>query len=421
MNILILGSGGREHALAWKINKSPKCKDLFIAPGNAGTSQVGKNVDISLDDFDAIAKFISKKKIDMVIVGPEVPLVNGIEDYLIKKTEAIIVGPSKKGAKLEGSKEFAKKFMRKNHIPTAGYQAFTAEDIKKAEGFIYMHSSPTVLKADGLAAGKGVMIMDDKDEAITELHSMFDGKFGDAGNTVVIEQFLKGLEFSVFVLTDGQDWITLPVAKDYKRIGEKDKGLNTGGMGAISDPPFVDGTLMTKVEKRIVEPTIKGLKKAGIRYNGFIFFGLIRVGVDPYVIEYNCRLGDPETQAVLPRIKNDLVDLFIAMDEGTLKKQTVKAIEDITTTVIMASKGYPDSYEKGKTIDFQEPIPEDVLVFHAGTKKKDGNILTNGGRVLAVTGIGTSHQEAKKKANKYAKKIKFEGKYYRKDIGFDLK
>ena len=421
-NILILGSGGREHAFAWKLKQSPLCGHLFIAPGNAGTEQVGQNVAISPTDFGAIKDFVLDNNIQMVVVGPEAPLVEGIYDYFQSDDSLksiALIGPSKEGAQLEGSKDFGKRFMAKMNIPTAAYQSFKASQIQEAFDFIDQQTPPIVLKADGLAAGKGVLIIDDKEEAKAELKIMFSGKFGAAGDTVVIEQFLKGIECSVFVMTDGEHYQTLPIAKDYKRIGEGDKGLNTGGMGAVSPVIFVDEVLRRKVEERITKPTVIGLKEQGIDYKGFIFIGLIVVENEPYVIEYNCRMGDPETEVVLPRLKNDLVEMFDKLAQGRLNECEVKIDERAATTIMLVSGGYPEAYEKGKEISNVESI-SDSIIFHAGTKSQDGKVLTNGGRVMAITSYGADFKEALAISNKNAKMIDFEGKNYRKDIGFDL-
>lgn len=422
MNILLLGSGGREHALSWKLTQSPLCQQLFIAPGNAGTANCGINIPIQVNDFEAIKTFSLENDIAMLVVGPEAPLVKGIYDFF-KNDEAlkniIVIGPSKEGAQLEGSKAYAKKFMADMNIPTAAYREFTAATKEEGLAYIAEQSTPIVLKADGLAAGKGVLICSTIEEAQTEFSEMLSGKFGDASATVVIEEFLDGIEFSVFVLTDGKDYQILPIAKDYKRIGEGDTGLNTGGMGAISPVNFVDTALMKKVKEQIVQPTIQGLQDKGIVYQGFVFIGLIKVGDNPLVIEYNCRLGDPETEVVLPRLKNDLVNLFIATETGKLTDTPIVIDERTATTVMLVSGGYPEAYQKGKVISGIENIT-DSLVFHAGTKTGDGGILTNGGRVIAVTSYGEKMTDALKISKKNAEVIDFEGKYYRKDIGFDL-
>lgn len=422
MNILLIGNGGREHALAWKMSQSPNCSQLFIAPGNAGTSSCGTNVDIQPTDFKNIGAFVLKNNIRMVVVGPEAPLVDGIYDYF-KNSEQLksinVVGPSTEGAKLEGSKAYAKKFMAEQQIPTAGYREFTVKNLEEGLNYIKRQTPPIVLKADGLAAGKGVLICQSVGEAQTEFESMLKGKFGEAGNRVVIEEFLDGIEFSVFIITDGKEYKILPVAKDYKRVGEGDTGLNTGGMGAVSPVPFVDKTLMEKVETRIIKPTIKGLRDRNIDYKGFVFLGLILVKNEPFVIEYNCRMGDPETEVVIPRLQNDLVEIFEALGNGKLKTIEIKIDQRAATTIMLVAGGYPEAYEKGKVITGISGI-KDSIIFHAGTKAKGNQILTNGGRVIAVTSFGKDFREALKISNKNAKVIDFEGKYYRKDIGFDL-
>ncbi len=422
MNILLLGSGGREHALAWKIAKSSKLDKLFIAPGNAGTSQVGTNVNIKAEDFDAIKEFVLANDVKMVVCGPEAPLVAGISDYF-KNDEALknipVVGPSKEGAQLEGSKEYAKEFMMRHGIPTAAYKAFTKETLEEGKAFLATLKAPYVLKADGLAAGKGVLIISDLAEAQKELEEMLGGMFGDASSTVVIEEFLSGIECSVFALTDGKDYVILPEAKDYKRIGEGDTGLNTGGMGSISPVSFADEEFMTKVEERIVKPTIDGLNKENIDYTGFVFFGLIKVGNDPYVIEYNVRMGDPETESVMLRLNNDLVELFEATFNGTLSEQKIEKDPRFAVSVMLVAGGYPGDYEKGKVMTGFEEVTDSIL-FHAGTTVKDGNIVTNGGRVIAVSSYGKDKAEALAQSFKNAQKINYEGKYFRSDIGFDL-
>jgi len=423
MNILILGSGGREHAFAWKFSQSPICENLFIAPGNAGTAQHGENVSLDILDFTSIGAFCLDQHIDMLVPGSEDPLVHGIVDYF-RDTPTLqhimVAGPEKQGALLEGSKDFAKAFMAKHGIPTAAYQTFDALSLEEGKKFLETLEAPYVLKADGLAAGKGVVIPETLEEAKAELHSMLaDAKFGAASAQVVIEEFLKGIEVSVFVLTDGKDYFLLPEAKDYKRIGEGDTGLNTGGMGAISPVPFVDQAFLDKVEERIVKPTISGLQKDGIDYRGFIFIGLMNVGGDPYVIEYNVRMGDPETEAVLPRLNCDLIDLLKGVCEQNLSTKSLKINPKTAATVVMVSGGYPESYAKGKVVSGLDS-PSDSLVFHSGTKMSDGNCLTNGGRVFAVTSLANTLSEALSQSFERVESIDFEGKNYRKDIGQDL-
>ena len=423
MNVLILGSGGREHAFAWKIAKSSSCNNLFIAPGNAGTAEVGNNVEIGVNDFESIKKFVLSEGIEMVVVGPEDPLVNGIYDFFQEEEELqniSLIGPSKEGARLEGSKEFAKEFMIRHEIPTAKYQAFTKDNLEEGYAFLESLDAPYVLKADGLAAGKGVLILDNLQESRDELKAMVaDAKFGNASSTVVIEEFLSGIELSVFVLTDGDSYKILPSAKDYKRIGEGDTGLNTGGMGAISPVPFADRFYIEKVEREIVKPTVEGLKKDGITYKGFIFIGLINVKGQPKVIEYNVRMGDPETEVVIPRIKSDLLNLLKGIDDGTFSEKDLNINEQAATTVMLVSGGYPEAYEKGKEITGIESV-EDSIVFHAGTKMENETLKTNGGRVIALTSFGENIENALTKSFESAEKISFKGKYYRKDIGFDL-
>lgn len=424
MKILLLGSGGREHALAWKIAQSPLCGQLFIAPGNAGTAQFGQNVNIAVSALDELKAFCLQQQIDMVIPGSEEPLVKGIYDYF-KADAALqhipVIGPSQLGAQLEGSKAFAKQFMLRHNIPTAAYREFTEDTYAEGVAYLQQHSLPIVIKADGLAAGKGVVIVDSAEEAIAEFtHMIKAAKFGDASKRVVIEQFLTGIECSVFVITDGHSYQLLPTAKDYKRIGEGDTGLNTGGMGAVSPVPFADAAFMQKVETLIIQPTVAGLAAEGIVYHGFIFFGLINVGGHPYVIEYNCRMGDPETEVVMPRLQNDLVALFKAVPEGTLAAQAIQEDARAAATVMLVSKGYPEDYEKGKVITNLPAQQPGQLVFHAGTKESNGQLLTNGGRVLTVTSLANSLGEALAQSRQTAGTIQFEGKYYRHDIGFEF-
>ena len=423
MNILVLGSGGREHTFAFKIAESPRCENLFVAPGNAGTALIAKNVAISVNDFRAIKQCVLKNKIEMVVVGPEGPLVNGIYNYFADSSslkDVMLIGPSKKGALLEGSKERAKEFMMAHGIPTAAYESFTAENLDEGKSFLETLQSPYVLKADGLAAGKGVLIINDLNEAKTELENMLShSKFGEASSTVVIEEFLDGIELSVFVLTDGQNYKILPTAKDYKRIGEGDTGLNTGGMGAISPAPFADESLMRKIEDQIVIPTVNGLKEEQIDYKGFVFIGLIKVDNEPFVIEYNVRMGDPESEVVLPRIKNDLVDLFEATATQKLDGISLEIDQRAAATVMLVSGGYPEAYDNGKEIIGIEHIG-DSIVFHAGTAVKDGVTVTNGGRVLAVTSLDTDFKQALKKTYRNIEELYFDKMYYRTDIGFDL-
>ena len=423
MNVLILGSGGREHAFAWKISQSDELNKLFIAPGNAGTQQHGTNVDITVTDFDAIRKFVLENQIGLVVVGPEDPLVKGLCDFFKADQglkDILFVGPDQVGATLEGSKQFAKEFMIDNSIPTAAYKHFTKESLDEGYKFLESIKAPYVLKADGLAAGKGVLIIEDLDEAKAGLKTMLDGQFKEASSTVVIEEFLKGIEVSVFVLTDGENYKILPEAKDYKRIGEGDTGLNTGGMGAVSPVPFANAEFMAKVDEQIVKPTLAGLKAKNINYKGFIFLGLMNVDGDPFVIEYNVRMGDPETEVVLPRIKSDLLELLVATAKGTLAECTIEFDERAASTIMLVSKGYPEAYEKGKEMSGFEKVNDSIL-FHAGTKQEGDKILTSGGRVIAITSYGANKDEALACSNKNAKIIEFAGKTYRTDIGFDLK
>ncbi|KIC94565.1 phosphoribosylamine--glycine ligase [Flavihumibacter solisilvae] len=424
MNILILGSGGREHAFAWKIAQSPLCDKLFVAPGNAGTESLATNVPLSITDFPAIRQFCLDNKIGLLLVGPEEPLVKGIVDYFrLHPVEGMpVIGPSQFGAQLEGSKAFAKAFMERHQIPTAAYREFDADNFDDGIAYIRNHSLPIVLKADGLAAGKGVLILNDRQEAEKEFGEMIkQSKFGDASKKVVIEEFLSGIELSVFVLTDGKHYVLLPEAKDYKRIGEGDTGLNTGGMGAVSPVPFADAGFMKKVVDQVVVPTVDGLKKEKIDYRGFIFVGLIMVNNDPYVIEYNCRMGDPETEVVMPRLANDLVELLVATGNEQLDQVTVSQDPRVACTVMAVSGGYPGDYEKGKAITGLElPVPVDSIVFHAGTSSKDGNTVTSGGRVLCVTSYGENIPEALGKSRKVLDQLNFEGMNYRRDIGFEF-
>lgn len=427
MHILLLGSGGREHALAWKLVQSSHCTRLFIAPGNAGTAHCGVNVDLSPLDFDGIKKFCIREGIGMVVVGPEEPLVKGIVDFFAADTalrKIPVIGPSAQGARLEGSKAFSKKFMERHGIPTAAYREFSSDSYAEGIAYLQQHSLPVVLKADGLAAGKGVVICQSTIEAVAEFELMLQGnKFGEAGNKVVVEEFLTGIELSVFVLTDGKNFLTLPEAKDYKRVGEGDTGPNTGGMGAVSPVPFAGGDFMKKVTSRIIIPTVKGLAEENIDYRGFIFIGVIKVGDDPYVIEYNCRMGDPETEVVLPRLKNDLVELFLAVSEQTLDDLTIGQVERTACTIVAVSGGYPGTYQKGLPISGLDQFPAgdgDSLIFHAGTRAEKNAVLTNGGRVLCITSFAETVYEAVDKSRDVLEKIYYEGMYYRRDIGYEF-
>ena len=422
MNVLLLGSGGREHALAWKMAQSTKLTKLYVAPGNAGTADLGENVAINADDFDALAQFCLDKNINMLVVGPEDPLVKGVSDYFYSKpelSEIAVIGPSKEGASLEGSKEVAKEFMKRHNIPTAGYLSVTNENLNEGLQFLETLQAPYVLKADGLAAGKGVLILPDLNGAKQELQAMLEGKFGAASRKVVIEEFLKGIEMSAFVITDGENYKILPEAKDYKRIGEGDTGLNTGGMGCVSPVPFAGKEFLKKVEEQIIKPTVSGLKKDNISYTGFIFFGLMNVHGEPKVIEYNVRMGDPETEVIMPRLKGDLLDVFMAAANKKLKEVSLEIIDDTCVTVMLVSGGYPGSYEKGKRISNLEKT-SDCIVFHAGTKLDNNSVVTNGGRVLSISSLGRNMNDALKKSFTNAEVIDFSGKYYRRDIGFDL-
>lgn len=417
-NTLVLGSGGREHALTWKLSQSPHCNKIFIAPGNAGTETIGQNISVDLSDFESIDRIVQENQIDLIVVGPEAPLVDGIYDYFIDK-DVMLVGPSKEASQLEGSKDFANAFMEEFNIPTAGYLTVTKNNLEEGYAYIDKQPSKIVLKADGLAAGKGVLIIDDKEEAKQSLNKMLEGQFGSASEKVVIEEFLDGIEFSVFVLTDGKSYKLLPIAKDYKRIGEGDSGLNTGGMGAVSPVPFVDNVLMEKVKSKIIEPTIHGLQIRNYDYKGFIFLGLIMVNNEPYVIEYNCRLGDPETEVIIPRIKSDILPLLANLENGSLEQHNIEFHDEAASTIMLVSGGYPEAYEKGKHIEIDSNI-EGSLIFHAGTKYQEGQLVTNGGRVIAVTSLNSDFREAIKTSLANISKIRFDKLNYRSDIGFDL-
>ncbi|HZF65025.1 MAG TPA: phosphoribosylamine--glycine ligase [Chitinophagaceae bacterium] len=424
MNILVLGAGGREHALAWKLSQSKLCSQLFIAPGNAGTALCGINLPFQATDSEAVKSACKQRNIELLIVGPEEPLVNGITDFLQEDPQLqglTIIGPSKEAAQLEGSKSYAKAFMLRHGIPTAAYREFTQDNFMEGVEYVKQHALPVVLKADGLAAGKGVIICQNHVEAVAEFELMIqDEKFGEASRKVVVEEFLTGIELSVFALTDGTDYVLLPEAKDYKRIGEGDTGLNTGGMGAISPVPFADEVFMQKVVQQIVEPTVRGLQKDTLDYKGFIFFGLIKVGDEPYVIEYNCRMGDPETEVVMPRIKNDLVELLDSVGKGKLNEMSVEKDPNFATTIVSVSGGYPNNYQKGLEISGLGEIPESTLLFHSGTLQEDQKVITNGGRVLCATALAPTLDEALIKSKELLRQIRFEGMYYRRDIGFEF-
>lgn len=426
MNILLLGSGGREHALAWKLAQSKYCSGLFIAPGNAGTAQCGKNINLNVNDFEAIKKFAVEHDIEMIVVGPEDPLVNGVYDALKEDSATkniIVIGPSANGAQLEGSKAFSKKFMQRHHIPTAAYAEFTKNNFEEGKKYIRQHSLPVVLKADGLAAGKGVVIAQTTADALNAFEEMIiNQQFGEASSKVVIEQFLDGIELSVFVLTDGKDYKIIGHAKDYKRIGVGDTGLNTGGMGCVSPLPFLTDAFLQKIETKIIQPTIQGLQQENIIYNGFVFFGLIKVGDEPFVIEYNCRMGDPETEVVMPRLKNDLLELFQSVHNNTLKDTVIAFDDRACATVVAVSGGYPGDYQKGKVISLPGNVNDDTIIFHAGTKlNEDGKLVTNGGRVLSVTSFGKNIADAVQLSKNVLSNVDFEGMYFRSDIGYEFK
>lgn len=426
MNILLLGSGGREHALAWKLAQSKYCSGLFIAPGNAGTAQCGKNINLNVNDFEAIKKFAVEHDIEMIVVGPEDPLVNGVYDALKEDSATkniIVIGPSANGAQLEGSKAFSKKFMQRHHIPTAAYAEFTKNNFEEGKKYIRQHSLPVVLKADGLAAGKGVVIAQTTADALNAFEEMIiNQQFGEASSKVVIEQFLDGIELSVFVLTDGKDYKIIGHAKDYKRIGVGDTGLNTGGMGCVSPLPFLTDAFLQKIETKIIQPTIQGLQQENIIYNGFVFFGLIKVGDEPFVIEYNCRMGDPETEVVMPRLKNDLLELFQSVHNNTLKDTVIAFDDRACATVVAVSGGYPGDYQKGKVISLPGNVNDDTIIFHAGTKlNEDGKLVTNGGRVLSVTSFGKNIADAVQLSKNALSNVDFEGMYFRSDIGYEFK
>lgn len=423
MNVLLIGNGGREHALAWKIKQSPLCEKLFVAPGNGGTALVAENISIGVDDFEKLGNFCLENKIELIVVGPEVPLVKGIRDYFeadLKLKSIWMVGPGKAGAQLEGSKDFSKQFMLRNNVPTAKAKTFYAHQLTEAIEYLETCKPPLVLKADGLAAGKGVIITSDLQEAKATMREMLEEKkFGEASSKVLVEEFLDGIELSVFVLTDGEDYVILPEAKDYKRIGDGDTGPNTGGMGSVSPVPFADATFMNKVEEKVIKPTIAGLQREKIPFKGFVFIGLMNVKGEPFVIEYNTRMGDPETQSVMARIQSDFLELLLACAKGELKNKTIAVDPNFALTIVIASDGYPDQYEKGMVIDGLDEATE-ALVFHAGTKKQNNEVLTDGGRVLGITGKGKTLEEAQANAYKAAEKINWEGVYYRWDIGKDL-